>query len=664
MPRRPKTQLFLRSALTSADEPCGKNAARMRLRWIGARERSTSEARLTALLVVASLGVLVFRIDEMHVPLADDAAISIAYGRTFWTGHGFRLTPFSQVTEAYSNPLWTLMVGLPAALGLPAMRAAAAMGITCSLVALPIVVAWGPGPTDRPLQLEDALPAVVACCATPYVYWSSAGLEGPLLTLTIALTGLAAMREARSGRPRFTGIGLGLLTLVRPEGALYAASIALPILAWRRKLGRPELTTAAVALGIALGGLVVRYAIFASWLPNPFYVKHLLFTQHMPFLETYVENNVAVIVLLALGLLLAPLAIKAPSDRVVATIATLLGASAVALVVDAGGDWMREWRFFGPVLPFVLLVPAATIRGLRARALTRPRTDSERAGVRWRAAAMVTVILAGAHVGQTTQAAERLRDIHTNPTFPAWLTISFWTPVMRYYASIGIRHPRLGLSDIGGPSLRWPELTMVDLAGLGDWTIARSGRHDRANVEDYLLHEVPPTLIDTHGPSAILGNLPVFGSQYELIEQYVPELRTYSWIRTIRGLTTDADPRCPGGLPAVRAMSPSALADAIDAQIEAGEPETALRLYRCARERRDDDTMPTAARMRAAWQRAIEARDDADRTDRIERALRYSSLATVLAGDDAHLRRETELLRARFIPQSNTHWLVHDRDPP
>jgi hypothetical protein len=626
-------------------------------RWIGFRERAAWEPRLTAAIVAACCGVLLYRIREYEVPICDDAAISMAYGRTIWWGDGFRITPYSQITEAYSNPLWTLMLGLPVALGVDHQTVGHVLGIGTAVIALPIVVAWGPALGDRPLRIEDSLPAVLASCSTPYVYWAAAGLEGPLLTLMIALAGLFTMREAKSGVPRVAGVFLGLVTLVRPEGVLYAAAIAIPTLIWRRRIGRAELITAAVALGIAGGGYVFRWIEFASLFPNPFYVKHLQFDQHGTYLSTFAQAHVAVVAFLGAAILSGPFVIRDRGARLVASIAMLVTLAAVALVIDAGGDWMREWRFLGPVLPIALLLPAAATSGMRHLGLWRPRVERERRSRRFWGAAFVCVLLAGAHVGQTMQAAERLADIRETPTYPAWIPIWFWERAIHRMESLGLRHPRVGIGDIGGVSLVYPEIQMVDLAGLADWTIARASRHDQAQVEDYFLHEVPPTLVDTHGPSGYLGGLPILASSYEPVELYESRYHNFHWVRMIRGLTPTEDPRCPGGLAEVESFVGDALADAIDAHIEADEPEIALRVYRCAREHRDDDRMPSRARLAASSDRALVARARHEHAGEIEPALRFSSLATVLADDDAHLRRETEALRARLIPPTHVEWL-------
>src|SRR5262245_21281805 len=70
-----------------------------------------AESTLAWALVVAVGLALAYHAGFLAVPIVDDAAISLAYGRTFFTGHGFRVTPFSQPVEGFSNPLWTVLLG-------------------------------------------------------------------------------------------------------------------------------------------------------------------------------------------------------------------------------------------------------------------------------------------------------------------------------------------------------------------------------------------------------------------------------------------------------------------------------------------------------------------------------------------------------------------------
>lgn len=619
-------------------------------------DRHLRERVLVATIVLASAAALLFRIESMTIPVADDAAISIAYGWSFWTGHGMRITPYSQVTEAFSNPLWTVLTGLWPALGFGATSSASVLGTIGATLALPVVVAWGAASRGGAPRVEDTLPALLACTSSSYAYWAAAGLEGPSVTLVSSLAVLSALHEARSGRARFTGVLLGLLTLVRPEAVAYAGAIAIPILVARRTFGRSERITAAVALGIAAMGYVVRYWTFASLAPNPFYIKHGYDHGRLDYLGRFVASNVPLVVLLGVGIVMA--LVYRERRLLGGVIGAMLTLVAALFVLEAGGDWMREWRFLAPIVPAAGALPAATLSSMRDRYLLRvlPR-DRRSAGVTM--AASLAGLLVVATGAQAWQSDARLEEVRRDPTFPAWIVGGFWGAVAEPGRALGLVHLRVGLPDIGGSSLALRDAQIVDLAGLGDWTIARSLRWNLPAVEDYLVHEVRPTLVDVHGPSGDIGRLHDFMRGYEPAGRLFPSTVGYP-ISVVRGLGPDTDPRCPGGPAAITALAPTTLADAIDARIDASEPEEALGVYRCARERLEDVAMPPADRLAAAAARAVHRRDEAEGRGEIEPALRWSSLATVLAHDDAHLRRHTERLRATLFPPTPIDWLHYD----
>ena len=80
--------------------------------------------------------------------------------------------------------------------------------------------------------------------------------------------------------------------------------------------------------------------------------------------------------------------------------------------------------------------------------------------------------------------------------------------------------------------------------------------------------------------------------------------------------------------------------------IDASDPGKAVDLVRCIQAHR-----PAAfAELRSLSPRALDAAGRAERSGGLEWALRFSSLATILADENAHLRRRTEQLRRRLFP--------------
>ncbi|MFP2929413.1 hypothetical protein ACLESO_30290, partial [Pyxidicoccus sp. 3LG] len=174
-------------------------------------------------LVMAAMAAMAYHCGYLAVPIVDDAAISIAYGHTFFAGEGLRLTPASQVVEGFSNPLWTLLLGLSHSLRLPPDTYAHTLGIVFGLLALPLFALWGPVSERRAPRLEDAAAPWVAAASSTYAIWISSGMETGLQSFLLALAGVLLLRELRTGVGASAGLALGLLCLTRPEGLLYTA---------------------------------------------------------------------------------------------------------------------------------------------------------------------------------------------------------------------------------------------------------------------------------------------------------------------------------------------------------------------------------------------------------------------------------------------------------
>ena len=90
----------------------------------------------------------------------------------------------------------------------------------------------------------------------------------------------------------------------------------------------------------------------------------------------------------------------------------------------------------------------------------------------------------------------------------------------------------------------------------------------------------------------------------------------------------------------------AALRRQLEQLIDGSEAGKAVDLVRCVQAHRPI----SFAELRPLSARAIAASENAERAGGLEWALRFSSLATILADENAHLRRRTELLRRRLFP--------------
>ncbi|MCP3143828.1 hypothetical protein [Pyxidicoccus xibeiensis] len=607
-----------------------------------ARPTSGVEAWLTAGLVVAAVVALAYLCGYLAVPIVDDAAISIAYGHTFFSGGGLRVTPASQPVEGFSNPIWTLLLGLSRPLDLPPDTYAHTLGIVFGLLALPLFALWGPASERRAPRLEDAAAPWVAASSVTYASWISSGMETGLQAFLLAAAGVLLLRELRTGVGASVGLALGLLCLTRPEGVLYtAAACALWLVhraLERRWTGRQALGIA-LWLGLLVGGwLAVRWVYFADLLPNTYYAKRLWRFDGPAYVRNYLAEHGRLCQLAAVGMVLG--LVGGAARARVAALAALFLASGVWFAWRSG-DWMREWRFLAPLVPLLGVGMAAGLSGVRARAAwLRGR------GARWTwpARAGVAVAALGAlFFGVPALRASVLRAprIKPSPELPYEFIAERFRHVREMADRLGQVRPLLGYPDLGGQAMVLRQAEVIDVAGLADYALAHHAGNYPA-LEDYLVSEGPPVLLDAHGPS---GHLRGF---QQLMSQFRAEPGDH-W--RLVGLSDKEDPRCPGGKAAALAPDREALARLFEQDIQEGAAERGLKRWRCVFAYKPLGELPTRDAREQLADLAEERGEALEREGKLVPALRHYSLATLLDRGDAHRRRKTEALRGRIFPR-------------
>lgn len=213
-----------------------------------------------------------------HPFLSDDALISLRYARRLLDGLGLTWTEGRPV-EGYSNLLWILLVAALGRAGLDLIDAARLLGAAGNALALTaLLVAW------PARSLREALPAasgaLVLALSAPIGVWTVGGLEQPLVAACLAwATALSFPILARRGSRRaLAGVSLclGLLSLARPDGALFTAGTLAAV--WLAGGGRRERARAAAALAslpalFLLGQQIFRLVYYGEWVPNTALVK-------------------------------------------------------------------------------------------------------------------------------------------------------------------------------------------------------------------------------------------------------------------------------------------------------------------------------------------------------------------------------------------------------
>lgn len=446
--------------------------------------------------------------------IADDAGISLAYGRNLAAGYGPVLYPGGEAVEGFSNPLWTAIITLAAALrldgydGIPLLKTLGLL-VGAGALCMTVLVARRAYPDD-PVDTRWVAAAILAAW-TPFVFWSGAGLENPLYVLLILLATLLQLREIEDTRVYpWSALALGGVALTRPEGcAFFVAFLVHRIIAVRERWRLLAWTAVFVAIFAAFIGL--RVMVFGDWLPNTYHAKIL--DREIIELGRYAMNpedpGFKYLQLFALANLVMLVAAGAGLADLRHWRSNLLllsiGGGTAAYALYVGGDFWPAFRFLTPALPVLAIGAQHAIARLPIRGVA----------VRYAAGLLVLAVVVYGSTGPSRQ----LRVQHQEDTLISLQGRLEQGRRMRALATaLGVKDPLYMDPDIGGPSV--VGLRVLDLGGLTDIHIARFQWY-RGFFRDYVFKEKRPHIIRTQSTwtstSRVTG-FPEFHEQYVAVD--------------------------------------------------------------------------------------------------------------------------------------------------
>jgi arabinofuranosyltransferase len=425
----------------------------------------------TALLLAAVLGFAGVAAYVAYASAAgyagfplDDGWIHQTYARNLVQMRAWAYVP-GEVSAGSTSPLWTLLLALGYALGVPYRLWAVLMG-GLSVGA----VAWMTGQLSRQLfpRVDAGWAAAIACALEWHLVWAGAsGMETALfsaLCLGVMSTAIALARDEQPIRWLAWGALGGAAFLTRPEGLLPVGLAGLGLMAVRRRdFSRGSVGRALQPYGLALVGflaLALPYLAF-NWkttgapLPNTFYAKQAEYWEMIAALPWLTR------------------AMRVAGVQLVGGAALLLP-GIIAACVELGKQ--RKWLAFLPLawwLAMVLLyafrlpvtyqhgryqmpvIPALIVYGVPGTALLLSRAYglAQRVAIRGLAVAACVAFVAFAMIGAGTYLAD-VRIIDTEMVDVArWLDAN--TPPDAVIAA----------HDIGAVGY-FTERRLLDLAGL------------------------------------------------------------------------------------------------------------------------------------------------------------------------------------------------------
>ena len=297
-----------------------------------------------------------FRVEgRLHVSLFDDAMISLSYARNLAEGHGLVWMPGAAPVEGYTNFLWTLVMALPHAAGLPdRLTSLPVLGLGAVLLVATSLLAMQVARRLARLAVTPVLVLAATAFSYPLLFWTLRGLEvGLVACLGIASAWLALrLVERPSARDRgLLGLAIVLVLLTRTD-ALALVAVVVAFLALHAGTRREACYGALAALATLAAHTAFRLAYYGSALPNTYTLKlggHPLaerLARGGPALFDLVSGDLLVPVGLAAALLLVRRASLGRGELLLFG----LVAAAMAYSVWVGGD---VWEFAGFANRFV-----------------------------------------------------------------------------------------------------------------------------------------------------------------------------------------------------------------------------------------------------------------------------------------------------------------------
>lgn len=286
--------------------------------------------------------------------IQDDAYISYRYVANFLNGHGL-VYNIGERIEGFTNFGWVIYLILAGAMKLDFILVSQLTGLAfgAGLIILTYLLA------RHLFAREDSwlalLPVYLVAANPGLAYWSPAGLE----TSCFAFAVLAAL-YCYLRRSRWLLLWLLVAVWVRPEGALVAGLLVLTEAITERRL--PRFTVRAVILTfiLSLPFALFKVLYYGSIFPNPFFAKTGARLDYLTAGLEYAGKFFADCGFYGIGLLL-PLIFWSRMSRAFRAV-WLFVVLYVLYIVVVGGDVLKVYRFFVPVLGGVALLTALSLR--------------------------------------------------------------------------------------------------------------------------------------------------------------------------------------------------------------------------------------------------------------------------------------------------------------
>jgi len=443
---------------------------------------------LTYVVLLAAIGVFIYFCFLFDLT-QDDAFISFRYAENFLNGEGLVYNSGERV-EGYTNFLWVILLALFKGLfGLSYLFSSRLMGVAAGCVIFVLLFYLIKYHFRSNLLFYFTAVSLLMLSNKSLPYWSIASLETAAFSCMILAALLAEYR-----RPTLTPALLVIATLLRPEGVIVFAVVFLHRLIREREIPWRSLGLYVVPL---LPFAVFKITYYGSLFPNPYYAKSGVGLEYIITGLEYLWHFLSTVGIYGIIFVVPLLGIKKLWGRLSLLYLFLL--AYVAYIVWVGGDVLKVYRFFVPIMPVLYLMFMASVFEMLVR------DGGANKKVRQLAFVVVLLFAAGSYL---------LSRGHINAYWYAERNLiskmDFVSSKMKENIAGDFS---LAVSTIGKTGYNLIGHRVIDMLGLTDSYIARNPEYiagmesswkERRFNNDYLLRQKPDLILFSTGykPSA------------------------------------------------------------------------------------------------------------------------------------------------------------------
>lgn len=394
--------------------------------------------------------------------VSDDAFISFQYAHNFARGLGLSFNPGDR-TMGYSDLLWVLLIAVFDRIGFEAPTAGKVLGTACAWGTLLVLY------RHLRRQYTSLWPAAagigVLVANGTFALWMFGGLEGHLFGLLIAYAVVTTLEVARNASSAVSrqgairiGMSLGLCSMTRPEGLLFAAPVCAFILLRADRHRWRMVGVISLIAACATGAVTIwQWVHYGAPVPNTYYAKTLPLSWPLIRRGLYLTRDfVCAYYGLPVGIVVAAAWLTERERAARTWLPLFVIGTFLVFYLRIGGDALVYYRMWLPMLPMFGLLAGEVVGELGE---SRSRSGAPVAPII--AVMFVALGLPASLVGADIR---HLRDDDRNLKNLELVVTSFRA----------LPRDTVLAANVVGIAAYYSELRLIDMLGLNDAHIARS----------------------------------------------------------------------------------------------------------------------------------------------------------------------------------------------